>query len=221
LHTSKSTFEGYALTLVYNPRLKNSYIRIDTRNNITLKSPYKSKALNFKLLYEKRGWILKQIEKNALVKDIEVNIEDEVLLFGEIYSIDASEATALRERLHRLRSNKREKILEAYDIFYKELATEYLTQETYRYAKIMHLEFSQLKFRKMKSRWGSCSSKGVITLNTQLMKLEKKFISYVIIHELAHLVHMNHSKDFHALVTSYLPDAKQIRKELHQSRVLS
>jgi len=63
----------------------------------------------------------------------------------------------------------------------------------------MQLEFSALKFRKMRSRW---------------MKLEKELISYVVVHELAHLVHMNHSKDFHVLVAHYLPDSKQIRKRL-------
>ncbi len=173
------------------------------------------------LLNDKSAWILKKLQENASKEIIEVNLEDEVLLFGEVYSIDSEEATLLRKKLHRLKSTTPQSIQQAYDRFYKEMAKLYLTQELEKYATIMQLEFSALKFRKMRSRWGSCSSKGVITLNSELMKLEKELIRYVIIHELAHLVHMNHSKEFHALVEAYLPDSKQIRKRLKAVSITS
>jgi predicted metal-dependent hydrolase len=172
------------------------------------------------LLEDKRAWIEKQIEKNNKKEKIFVNIEDEVLLFGEIYSIDNQEVSLLREKLHRLKSPSNEKILKAYDAFYKERAYEYLTQELQKHADIMQLSFKELKIRKMKRRWGSCNSHRVITLNSELMKLDREFIKYVLIHELAHLVHMNHSKEFHALVENYLPNSKLIRKRLKESRVL-
>jgi len=78
----------------------------------------------------------------------------------------------------------------------------------------MGLSYTEIKFRKMKSRWGSCSSKKTITLNTELMKVKKELIDYVLVHELAHLKHMNHSKEFHSLVENYLSDSKVLRKEL-------
>ncbi len=89
-----------------------------------------------------------------------------------------------------------------------------IQKRLFYYAELMNLNFSILKFRKMKSRWGSCSSKRVITLNKELMRVDLELIDYVIVHELAHLRHMNHSKDFHALVASYLPDAKERRAKL-------
>ncbi|QOP46719.1 M48 family metallopeptidase [Sulfurimonas paralvinellae] len=188
---------------------------------ITVKTPHKSKRFVSALLNDKSSWIEKQIEKNALRSKITINLEDEVLLFGEIYSIDSAEATKLREKLHRLRTATKEKVLKAYDTFYKEAAMLYLTQEANRQAKRMNLQFSGLKFRKMKSRWGSCSSKGIVTFNTKLMKLEKELILYVVIHELAHLVHMNHSKAFHDLVEAYLPNSKEIRKRLKAVSIVS
>ncbi len=218
--SSKRVFEGYEVEILCNPRLKNSYIRIDADNKISVKTPYKSQSFIDSLLNEKKSWIEKQLEKNRQRPKKVINLEDEVLLFGEIYSIDSSEATLLRDKLQRLKNPDQQKILKAYDAFYKELAKVYLSKEVKKYAVIMNLDFSELKFRKMKSRWGSCSSKRVITFNSELMKLPKEQISYVVIHELAHLVHMNHSKAFHNLVESYLPNSKLIRKELKSSRIL-
>ena len=221
MHTSNICFGELEVEVVYNPRLKNSYIHIDQENCIRVKTPYKSKNFTLSLLQEKSKWIHRQIAKNNKRVKISVNLEDEVLLFGELYSIDAQEATLLRQKLQRLKSSQEEKILKVYDAFYKEIAKEYLTQELQKYTKIMNLSFKELKIRKMKRRWGSCSSRRVITFNSELMKLERELISYVVVHELAHLVHMNHSKDFHALVDYYLPNSKAIRKRLKESRVLN
>lgn len=68
--------------------------------------------------------------------------------------------------------------------------------------------------KKMKTRWGSCSSKGSINLNLDLIKLPEGCIKAVILHELCHLVHMNHSKEFYALMTVEMPDWKVWDKQL-------
>lgn len=70
-----------------------------------------------------------------------------------------------------------------------------------------------LRIRKMKSRWGVCNTKSkVITLNLELIKSDITFLDYVINHELAHLIHPNHSKDFWNLVGINYPNYKEIRK---------
>lgn len=72
-----------------------------------------------------------------------------------------------------------------------------------------------LKIRKMKSKWGVCNiTNKTITLNQELIKLDPKYLEYVIYHELCHLKHPNHSKDFWNLVEVYIPNYKQIRKEM-------
>lgn len=68
--------------------------------------------------------------------------------------------------------------------------------------------------RKMKTRWGSCSRKGSISLNLHLVKLPEQCIKEVILHELCHLVHFNHSKAFYDLMTVEMPDWKVWKKEL-------
>jgi hypothetical protein len=71
----------------------------------------------------------------------------------------------------------------------------------------------------MKSRWGSCNTRGEIVLNSELTKVSQNLIDYVVVHELAHLKHMNHSKKFHSLVLLYLPNAKEYRAELKKIRL--
>jgi len=92
----------------------------------------------------------------------------------------------------------------------------FITQRVEYFAKKMQLTYTKLQFRKMKSRWGSCNSRGEIVLNSELTKVAAPLIDYVVVHELAHLIHMNHSKAFHSLVQNYLPEAKESRKELKQ-----
>ena len=63
-----------------------------------------------------------------------------------------------------------------------------------------------LKIRKMKTRWGSFSSKGGVTLNLELIKAPRACIEYVVIHELCHLFHPNHGTEFYNLLECFLPD---------------
>lgn len=78
-----------------------------------------------------------------------------------------------------------------------------------------NVPYPNLKIRKMKTRWGVCNRRNNnVTLNSELIKYGYEQIDYVIIHELSHFVHFNHSKDFWALVYKYCPNYKKIRKSL-------
>ena len=78
-----------------------------------------------------------------------------------------------------------------------------------------NIPYPNLKIRNMKTRWGVCNRKtNTITLNSGLIKYDITKLDYVIIHELSHFIHFNHSKNFWNLVSKYSPNYKQIRKEL-------
>jgi predicted metal-dependent hydrolase len=215
-----TAFKDLNVEIIYAPKLKYSYLKVTAGSSIIVKTPSSSERYIFSFLEEKEHWIRKQLLKNEQYRQQYVNLEDEVLLFGEVYSIDSVEAEDLRNRLLKIKTSSQEKVNTAYNDFYKFLSNAYLKERAEYYSKLMGVKYNLLKYRKMKSRWGSCSSKKEITFNTQLIKLDKELIDYVVVHELAHLVHMNHSKAFHDLVEKYLPDSKNRRKKLKNIRLL-
>lgn len=73
-------------------------------------------------------------------------------------------------------------------------------------AQDLNVKVNQVTFRDQKTRWGSCSSKGNISLNLRLCIAPVAVADYVVIHELCHMVHMNHSDDFWNLVSQYCPE---------------
>jgi predicted metal-dependent hydrolase len=79
-------------------------------------------------------------------------------------------------------------------------------------------KYRKFKVKRLSSRWGSCSSAGDITLNYFLIQLPWPLIDYVIIHELVHTVHHNHSRQFWKEFESILPDAKILRRQIKDYR---
>ena len=76
---------------------------------------------------------------------------------------------------------------------------------------------NKVRIRNLKYAWGSCSSNRNISINLQLAKKEEKAIEYVVLHEMCHLIYMNHSKKFWDLVEKYMPKYKEYRKTLSKT----
>ena len=104
----------------------------------------------------------------------------------------------------------RSKIIQAL----KTEAKAYLPRRVDHLASSYGFTYEKLRFSHAKSRWGSCSSQKVISLNIGLMKLDYSLIDYVIIHELAHTKQMNHSKAFWDIVRQCDPSYKLHKKQL-------
>ena len=98
--------------------------------------------------------------------------------------------------------------------FYKTQAIQYLETRVSYWSDVTGLYPNQLQFRSPRSRWGSCSSQKHISLNWKLICQSPALIDYVIVHELCHLQHLNHSTQFWNLVVSHLPDYQVIEKVL-------
>ena len=90
-----------------------------------------------------------------------------------------------------------------------------LILQTYAMFRKYDVPFPTLKIRTMKTIWGSCQpQKGIITLNSRLIEAPRNSIEYVVVHEFAHFIHPNHSKQFWNFVTMMMPDWKERKKGL-------
>lgn len=96
----------------------------------------------------------------------------------------------------------------------KNQAREILPKLTEKYAKIMVVSYGTVKITSAQKRFGSCSAKNNICFSYILMQYPIEAIEYVVVHELAHTVHHDHSKAFYALIEKYMPDYKQREKLL-------
>lgn len=91
----------------------------------------------------------------------------------------------------------------------KKEARAYFSEKTEYYSQIMGLKYSRIRITGAKTRFGSCSSKGNISFSYRLMLYPEAAREYVVVHELAHLCEMNHSKNFYAVIEKILPDYKE------------
>lgn len=91
----------------------------------------------------------------------------------------------------------------------RKAAKQILPAKVAYYAKIIGLKYSRITITSAKTRFGSCSSKGNLAFSYRLMMYPEEAIDYVVVHELAHLVEMNHSPAFYKVVAKILPDYKE------------
>ncbi|MDZ4965188.1 DUF45 domain-containing protein, partial [Clostridium perfringens] len=101
--------------------------------------------------------------------------------------------------------------------WYRKLATDIIGNRVMEISNKILLKPSKIIIKNQKSLWGSCNSKKEIRLNWRLVLMPYFVIDYIIIHELCHIIHMNHSKDFWDLVKQYCPNYKESKNWLKEN----
>lgn len=141
------------------------------------------------------------------------------LLYGKqlaIYKADVKKIEILNDKILIPNKLEGEKIMSSLISFYKKQAKEILYKRLNYLQGILKIRCNNFKICNSKGRWGSCSSNGIVTLNWRVIMVEPQVIDYIIIHELCHLVEMNHSKRFWTLVETFLPNYNQSRQILKE-----
>lgn len=140
---------------------------------------------------------------------IEVSDKDKVLLKNGYFYIKST-------------SIKPEHIQQLMNSWYRRMAKMRLSKifdDCWKDFKKGDLNKPNLKLQKMDKRWGSLSSTGQLTLNVNLIQTPKECIEYVVIHELCHLIHHNHSTEFYKLLDRTLPDWMKRKHKLEMSLI--
>ena len=212
-------FEGILIEHRVQRRLRHTYLSIEGER-VILKSPSVSKRYIQEVLNEKRGWLLKKLEEQRSRVPLSCQWGTEVFYHGEVVPLAGNAAfDDLEHALSKLRNHDDASLERCYDRFYKMRSMDYLGERMSVFEGVMGVAAAVLKVRKMKRRWGSCSSRGVITFNSHLIKLPEPLIDYVVVHELAHLKEMNHSKAFYRVIAQVMPDFKAREKQLKGYRL--
>lgn len=198
----------YYDVVIEKKRIRNLYIRFKD-NKIHLNVPFLVSNNDIQKLLDDNINALKKMIKRY-------NHKDEDSFLGEKVDIIVISNLKHPECVNgKLYIKNEDKLNEAYKCLAEPIFNERLK---YIYSLFEErIPYPTLKIRKMTSRWGVCNRKNVsITLNSDLIKFSYEYIDYVIIHELSHFIHFNHSTSFWNLVSKYCPLYKMIRKKLRE-----
>lgn len=105
----------------------------------------------------------------------------------------------------------------ALETWYRWAAGRYIRARVLHYQTQVGCKPGRIAIRDQKTRWGSCSARGNLNFNWRIMMAPPEIIDYLVVHELCHLVHLNHSPDFWELVASIMPDYKAHKDWLRQN----
>lgn len=215
-------------TLKISPRARHVGFRITVKNGLIVTIPKRFNQAELPaIMQSKRRWIEKH-----LVSIIEIHAErakinrpDNITLtaINKTWNVVYMPNTNKNARLRELDNN----ILMVFGVdlsdeicfkllkrWLKAQAKQHLMSKLLDVAGEMQLDFSKLTIRDQQTRWGSCSSQKTISLNYKLILLPFELMRYVLIHEMAHTVHLNHSRRFWGLVSKFDSDYKKHDKRL-------
>jgi len=174
------------------------------------------------LLNAKQEWILKhwRVSRERQTRPLRQYIDGEQFPYrGQVLELSlrrqahpsikvSLEGQALVVLLpHNLPDDERpNKVQDAVRAWYKGQARTVFRNKLNEQAKRMQVNYQDFRLKDQKTRWGSCSSKGNLNLNWRIILAPEKGIDYLIVHELAHLTHLNHSEKFWQRVAVFMPE---------------
>ena len=201
--------------VIIKKKNKNTYIRVKEDMKIYVTTNYlTSKRYIKNLLDENYNYLVKMI--NNMCKKNEK--KDLFFYLGNSYDI------IFVNDLKKIDVDSDNQVIYAKDIkqlnrwYNKVIKDTFVERFTYIYNIFDEVKkVPSLKIRKMKSRWGVYNRvKHSVTLNSELIKYNIRCLDYVIVHELSHVIHFDHSKKFWSLVSKYCSNYKEIKKELKE-----
>lgn len=181
---------------------------------------------------QKQNWILDKImemeQQSDKVPNRSYQTGETLYYLGQEYQLVRKPAIIGRRVYVRLEGNsiviygkfeQEEQVKQALEAWYQQRATVWMTKRLNYFKEQIGVDYKKVSFRSPKTRWGSCSSTKSIMLNWKLVMAPSEIIDYVICHELCHLLEMNHSSAFWALVEKQIPDWKERRAWLKENGI--
>lgn len=190
-------------------------LRINSQGKVSLTVPKAlPKIFIDKFLLTKEEWIRKKLEERSKKNPNHSPLKDGgIFILGTLYSFTELEelpSNLLQDTATAV--SKKEEILR---IFLHKKSKEYIEPLVIKYLDLLNLDISHISYKIMKTRWGSCNSKKkYLNFNSILISSPPESIEYIVVHEIAHILHPHHGKEFWELVENILPDWRVRRKKL-------
>ena len=167
--------------------------------------------MEYEVIYSKRRSVSLSVKNGKIIVRAPLRFPEE-----RIREIVAKHTSWLTKHLEKDKERRAliEKITPEKEKELRREAKLYLTEKTEQFSRIMGLKYGRITITGAKGRFGSCSSKGNISYSYLLMLCSETAREYVVVHELAHLVEMNHSQRFYKIIEKYMPDYKERKKQL-------
>ncbi len=202
----------YPIEIIRKRGNRNTYIRIKKDMTISVTTNYftSEKAL-LKLIEENQD----KLRKMVLTQEVKNENNEGFYYLGKKYDIVYVEYCNISFGENKVFLNRNFNVDQWYKNSAKSIFLEHLDVIYHGFSR--RIPYPSLRIRKMTSRWGVCNVRlKVVTLNLELIKRDLKYLDYVIVHELSHLIYPNHSKDFWSLVEENMPEYKKYRKEMKE-----
>lgn len=208
------------------PNLKAHYISVSRDDGVVLKGPRLSTVEAERFILKKARWILEKIELVRAINVDDIVTGSRISYLGKNYYTEVifnptHSAVDIDFNHSRFRveigstENVQVAIQRELETFYRKKAQEKIAPRVRLLASQSGLFFSDLKFRKMSKRWGSCTNNDTIILNPDIVKLPYTLIDYIIIHELCHTKVKSHSKFFWAELALHIPNWKELDSRIN------
>jgi len=215
-----------SFTHVINAKLKHAYISVDCNKGVVLRSPAISEAKAKEIVRKKGKWILQKLKLVERMPRSDIVTGSRLLYLGRRYYVqvieDASVKTAtvvfnhskFKIAVNPNASDRKTAIAKALASFFRQKAKLKIIPRLAKWVETTGLEPTAVRFRKLSKRWGSCTAANDIIINYDAVQLPFTAIDYIIVHELAHIKHKNHSRAFYREVAKYIPDWKRVSEML-------
>jgi len=206
--------------IISSRRSRNIRISIKPSGEVIITKPYLIPEIIAHGFFDKhRDWVEKQLEKLSVSKKNEKQYLYKGILYDIIFKPNKFTYSFKDNQLF-VSGLSLASALRSLENFHKREAITLIKKHVEYSAKIMQLKYGRITIRDQDSRWGSCSSQGNLNFSWRLIKASQQTMEYVIIHELAHLKHMNHSMAFWRLVEQYAPMYREHRRWLRRNQGL-
>ena len=179
------------------------------------------------LLEKKKKWISKKLDEDSLKRNIKkrsFSTGESLFKFGKkkklLYKKSSLNKVVETKNIIKVYCLAERDIKKKLEIWYKETLNSYIDKKLEVFKKLMNVDYEGFSVKLYKNRLGACTNTGKLIFNWKIAMMPCDIINYIIIHELSHLKHFNHSKEFWKYVEKFCPNYKEKENWLKENKNL-